>query len=126
MSETEVKHITPVVHSGDESSQATPEGSLTVPANFDDATTRKLLRKLDMRCLPPIFILWFLSFIDRVNIGMARLGGLEKDLHMQGNNFNIALCIFFAPFIIFEVPANLVLKFVKPSVWLPAQNFLLG
>lgn len=123
MPETEVKHIEPVVYTGETSSQVTPEGSLTAP---DDATTRKLLRKLDMRCLPPIFILWFLSFIDRVNIGMARLGGLEKDLHMQGNNFNIALCIFFAPFVIFEVPANLVLKFVKPSVWLPTQNFLLG
>lgn len=76
--------------------------------------------------LPPIFILWFLSFIDRVNIGMARLGGLEKDLNMHGNNFNIALTIFFAPMILFEVPSNLVLRRIGPSHWLPGQNFLLG
>ena len=79
-----------------------------------------------MRVLPALFILWFLSFIDRVNIGMARLGGMEKDLHMAGNDFNIAMIIFFPPFILMEVPMNLILKKVSPGIWLPTQNFLLG
>lgn len=87
---------------------------------------RHLLHKLDMRVLPPLFILWFLSFIDRVNIGMARLGGMEKDLGMKGNDFNIAMIIFFPPFILMEVPMNLALKRFSPGLWLPGQNFLLG
>lgn len=126
MSETDVKGVRPEIGTEEKSVHTTPEGSVTTGVKYDDATVRKLLLKLDYRVLPPIFILWFLSFIDRVNIGMARLGGLEKDLGMKGNDFNIALTIFFAPFVLFEVPANLVLKKVKPSYWLPIQNFLLG
>ena len=97
-----------------------------IPHVSTDEETKKLLRKLDMRVLPALFILWFLSFIDRVNIGMARLGGMEKDLHMAGNDFNIAMIIFFPPFILMEVPMNLILKKVSPGIWLPTQNFLLG
>lgn len=53
---------------------------------------RKLIWKLDVRLLPPLFMLWFISLIDRVNIGAARIQGLEKDLGMnpRSNQFNIA------------------------------------
>jgi hypothetical protein len=53
---------------------------------------RKLIWKLDVRLLPPLFILWFISLIDRVNIGTARIQGLEKDLGMNplSKQFNIA------------------------------------
>jgi len=56
------------------------------------AEYRKLIWKLDVRLLPPLFILWFISLIDRVNIGAARIQGLEKDLGMnpKSNQFNIA------------------------------------
>jgi hypothetical protein len=65
----------------------------------DDATEtvsgaeyRKLIWKLDVHLLPPLFVLWFISLIDRVNIGTARIQGLEKDLGMNplSNQFNIA------------------------------------
>lgn len=104
------------------------DGSLSSQqqAAEDDAAMRRLLWKLDMRVLPPLFVLWFLSFIDRINIGMARLGGMEKDLGMQGNQFNIAMVIFFPPFILMEVPANMLLRKLSPKVWLPMQNFVLG
>ena len=103
------------------------DGSLSEDHKIeDDAAMRRLLWKLDMRVLPPLFVLWFLSFIDRVNIGMARLGGMEKDLGMQGNQFNIAMIIFFPPFILMEVPANMLLRKLSPKVWLPMQNFVLG
>ncbi|KAL1305047.1 hypothetical protein AAFC00_001988 [Neodothiora populina] len=131
----DIKGTTPVVAP----SKEIDEGGAYSPSNSDSfyvedgekvdynaAELRKLLWKLDLRVLPPIFLLWFLSFIDRVNIGMARLGGLEKDLNMKGNDFNVALCIFFAPFILFEIPFNMILKKIKPSVWLPVQNFLLA
>jgi len=60
--------------------------------SLTSAEYRKLIWKLDLRLLPPLFILWFISLIDRVNIGTARLQGLEKDLGMnpKSNQFNIA------------------------------------
>lgn len=59
---------------------------------FSSAEYRKLIWKLDVRLLPPLFILWFISLIDRVNIGTARIQGLEKDLGMNplSTQFNIA------------------------------------
>lgn len=59
---------------------------------WSSARHRQLIWKLDVRLLPPLFILWFISLIDRVNIGTARIQGLEKDLGMNpsGNQFNIA------------------------------------
>lgn len=59
---------------------------------FSNAEYRKLIWKLDVRLLPPLFVLWFISLIDRVNIGTARIQGLEKDLGMNplSTQFNTA------------------------------------
>ena len=43
---------------------------------------------------------------------------LPADLHLVGNQQNVALAIFFVPYILFEVPSNICLKFFKPHVWL--------
>lgn len=105
------------------------QSSITnVPYHIDLEHARQVTRKCDLRILPPLFLLWFLSFADRVNIGNARIQGLEKDLGMnpRGNDFSIALVIFFVPFVLFEVPSNLVLKHVKPSLWLALEVLLLS
>jgi hypothetical protein len=58
-----------------------------------------------------------MSVISRGNIGNARLAGLEDHLNMTGDQYNIALTIFFVPYIVFEVPANMALKYLSPRVW---------
>ena len=93
---------------------------------YDKDRIRKLTRKCDIRVVLPFFLIWFFPFIDRVNIGSARIQGLEKDLHMIGNQFNVALVIFFIPLILFEVPSNLGLKRISPRLWLGGQTLLLG
>lgn len=85
---------------------------------FDAAAEKALLRKCDICVVPILFVLFMLSFIDRINIGNARLQGLEKDLDMKNHDYNIALFTFFIPYILFEVPSNLILKKVLPSTWL--------
>ena len=72
---------------------ASPTKSIDAAAVIlSNAEYRKLIWKLDLHLLPPLFILWFISLIDRVNIGAARIQGLEKDLGMNplSNQFNIA------------------------------------
>jgi hypothetical protein len=61
--------------------------------------------------------------------GNAKIQGLTKDLDMEGPNagrYNIALFIFFVPYILFEVPSNLVLKKLAPSTWLSLIMVLWG
>lgn len=78
---------------------------------------RALLRKLDYHILPWITMLFLLSFLDRANIGNARLAGLEIDLGLHGLQFNHALAIFYPFYILVEVPSNLMLKRTRPSLW---------
>ncbi len=89
---------------------------------------RKLIWKLDLHLLPPLFALWFVSLVDRVNIGSANIFGLQKDLHMnpKSNDFNIALIIVLIGLITMEVPSNWLLKKTSPSMVLAAESFLLG
>ncbi|MCJ1438832.1 hypothetical protein MMC27_008222 [Xylographa pallens] len=91
-----------------------PKGLLPV----DPAAEKKVVRKCDLHVMPMISLLYMLAFVDRINIGNARIQGLEKSLHMQGNNYNIALFVFFIPYILFEVPSNIILRKVAPSTWL--------
>lgn len=55
----------------------------------------------------------------RVNIANAITLGLPQDLHLDAktNQTNVALTIFFVPYIIFEIPSNLLLRHFKPHVW---------
>lgn len=43
---------------------------------------------------------------------------MVQDLNMTGHDYNIALFIFFVPYILFEVPSNIIIKRIAPSTWL--------
>ncbi|KAF4449685.1 hypothetical protein F53441_7086 [Fusarium austroafricanum] len=92
----------------------------------DSEATKKLLRKCDIRLLPPLMVIYFLSFMDRTNIGNAKIQGMTEDLKMTGNDYNMALFVFFIPYIIFEVPSNIIIKRISPSLWLSGITVLWG
>ncbi|KAI5958738.1 TNA1 [Candida pseudojiufengensis] len=87
---------------------------------------RKLQWKIDFCVLIPVCLLYFLAFLDRVNISNANLYGLQKDLNMTGTQYNTALTMFFVPYIFFELLGNYAIKFVKPHIWLSGSVFLFG
>ena len=59
-----------------------------------------------------------LCFLDRTNVGNARLVKLEVDLGMKGLDYNVALAIFFPFYVAAEIPSNMMLKRTRPSIWL--------
>ena len=87
---------------------------------------RKVLRKIDAFLLPMLSFLLLVAFLDRTNIGNARIQGLEKDLNMHDNQYNVALFIFFVPYMILDVPANICMKKLRPSRYLPTLMFCWG
>lgn len=95
---------------------------------FSNSDYRRLIWKLDRHLLPPLFLLWFISLIDRVNIGTARIQGLEKDLGMNplGNQFNIATVVVFVGLMLAEVPSNWLVKKFAPSTILCGECIILG
>ncbi|PNP74403.1 hypothetical protein FNYG_12452 [Fusarium nygamai] len=92
----------------------------------ESEATKKLLRKCDFRLIPPLMVIFFLSFMDRTNIGNAKIQGMTEDLKMTGSDYNMALFVFFIPYIIFEVPSNIMIKRISPSLWLAGITVLWG
>lgn len=66
------------------------------------------------------------GFIDRTNIGNARLAGFEKDLGLKGYDYNTVLSIFYVSYIIFEIPSNMACKWIGPGRYLPAISVGFG
>lgn len=89
-------------------------------SGFDEAATKRLLRKIDWTLIPFLALLYLLSFLDRTNIGNARLAGLEDDLGMRGLDYNVALSVFFPWYVAAEIPSNLAMKRFRPSIWIPS------
>lgn len=57
----------------------------------DTIEAKRVLRKIDLRLLPLMILLYTLTFLDRVNIGNAAVWHLESDLHMKGYDYNIVV-----------------------------------
>jgi sugar phosphate permease len=85
----------------------------------DDPDDKKLLRKLDLHLIPTMTLLYLLSYLDRVNIGQAKIDGLTDSLNLTSGQYNACLSTFFVTYVIFEIPSNLVLKRLRPSRWIP-------
>ncbi|KAJ3549587.1 hypothetical protein NM208_g426 [Fusarium decemcellulare] len=69
---------------------------------YEGQAGKKVVRKIDFRLIPIMAILYLLAHIDRGNIGNAKIEGMDKDLGLTGNQYNIASTIFFVPYIIFD------------------------
>ncbi|CEI62484.1 unnamed protein product [Fusarium venenatum] len=89
-------------------------------AGWSEADTNRLIRKIDWAIIPFVSLLYLLSFLDRTNIGNARLDTLELDLGMSGLMYNHALVIFFPFYIVAEIPSNMAMKRFKPWIWIPS------
>ncbi|KAF4850533.1 putative transporter [Colletotrichum siamense] len=98
--------------------ELTPEDQAFLD-NFPEERKKRVMRKLDWRLVPLLGLLYLISFLDRANIGNAKIEGLPEDLNLTGQQYNIALCVFFITYILFEVPSNmLLLKFKRPSTYM--------
>lgn len=97
--------------------------SIPNPTNINE---KALLRRLDLKLLPPLTLLYLLSFLDRSNVGNAKLEGLTADLHITGNQYLLTLTMYFVGYVLFEIPCNLILKRTTPRFWLPTLMLAWG
>jgi hypothetical protein len=72
-----------------------------------------------MKLIPWLCILYLLAFLDRANIGNAKIAGLTHDLNLSTSQFNATLTIFFVSYSVFEPLTNVLLKRLRPSVFIP-------
>lgn len=105
----------------DISSRSSKDGSISSEEleEFRNIDEKKLIRKIDRRLLPLFTILYLLSFLDRGNIGNAKIEGLAEDLNLHGTQYNICLTIFFVFYASLEIPSNIILKHIRPKIFIP-------
>lgn len=88
------------------------------------AAERALILKQDLRIIPLAASIYLLCYLDRSNIGNAKvLNSLTKDdllssTHMTALQYTIALMVFLIAYALFEVPSNYFLKKLRPSRWI--------
>lgn len=103
---------------------------------------KKLLRKIDMRLMPILWIMYILNYVDRTNIvssmyrfqgslanmhqGNAKIAGMMTDLKLTDERYSLALSIFFIGYLIMEVPSNMILSRSRPSIFLPGIMLVWG
>ncbi|KAF7631967.1 hypothetical protein AFLA_012813 [Aspergillus flavus NRRL3357] len=84
---------------------------------------RALLRKIDLHLMIPLWIVFVFGFLDRINLGNVSVLGILQELQMTGTDMADALQIFFVPYIISDVPSNVLLKRFAPSTWISMLTF---
>ena len=83
---------------------------------------RTILWKISLRLLPFLFLLYVVNILDRVNVGMAKLGGMPGDLGLPSDQaesiFGFGAGIFYLGYLLFEVPSNLILQRIGARRWI--------
>jgi D-galactonate transporter len=80
-------------------------------------TTEKLYARVGWRLLPFLFICYVVAYLDRVNIGFAKLQ-MQADLQLSDTVYGLGAGIFFLGYFLFEVPANLLMLRVGARRWI--------
>src|SRR5438552_8916861 len=97
--------------------------AVTVPPQPD--LGRRVVRKLFWRLLPFLFLLYVVNYLDRINVGFAKLQ-MQDQLEFSERVFGIAFGIFFAGYFFFQLPSNLALARVGARRWMAAIMVLWG
>ncbi|EKM77389.1 hypothetical protein AGABI1DRAFT_122128 [Agaricus bisporus var. burnettii JB137-S8] len=93
----------------------------TIPDPQRLAEEKALVWKLDKRILPFACLLYLFAYLDRSNLGNARLQGLADDIldgDPTGRKFDWVNSVFFFSYIIFQIPASVLSKLCPPRVWM--------
>jgi hypothetical protein len=88
-----------VLHSASSPEAQDAGGPALAPGEKEDKATRRLVRKMDMRLLPVLAVIYAFALIDRVNLPNARISGMDVDLGLSiGNRYSLVVMILFVSF----------------------------
>ncbi|WP_392562677.1 MFS transporter [Orbus sturtevantii] len=92
---------------------------------FDNPVLNSAIKKTWRRLIPFMFIMYFVAFIDRVNIGFAK-DAFAADINLSNEAYALGAGIFFAAYALCGVPANLMMNKLGAKHWLGATTMLWG
>ncbi|KAI4752518.1 putative MFS transporter [Aureobasidium sp. EXF-3400] len=112
-------------HISDDTGKGYAEGTISGFV-VDQKEEQRLVWKFDLRILPILTIMYLFNSLDKSNMGNAKTHGLEKDLGLQGDDYNIALSVFYVPYVLTAPFLGFAGKKYGPSRVLPLMMFTFG
>ncbi|KAL4773547.1 major facilitator superfamily domain-containing protein [Aspergillus nidulans var. acristatus] len=79
---------------------------------------KNLVRQLDFHLMPAVVILFLMNILDRNNIANAKISGLPTSLCITNTQYNTCLMIFYVGYVLTQVPSNILILKVKPSLYI--------
>ncbi|KKA25997.1 hypothetical protein TD95_002705 [Thielaviopsis punctulata] len=100
---------------------------VSLPPSWTAAEEAAVQHKIDLRVIPTVTALYLVCFLDRVNVGNARIEGMDTDLQLSvGVRFNIVLTMFYITYALSEVPSNILLKHIGGRFYIPSLVVCFG
>ncbi|KAH7189616.1 major facilitator superfamily domain-containing protein, partial [Fusarium flagelliforme] len=93
-------------------------GDYSGAAKKTDPEEIKLVKKLDRWIMPTLWSMYWLNYLDRNAITLARLNGFEEDLGLKGTEYSTAVSILFVGYILGQIPSNMIITRVRPSYYM--------
>lgn len=88
-----------------------------------DPAEIKLVKKLDIWILPILWLMYWLNFLDRNAITIARLDGLEKELKLTGIQYQTCISLLFVGYILGQIPSSQYTHQYPKNLWKKADDF---
>lgn len=92
---------------------------------YDSPVLNSAISKTWKRLVPLMFILYFIAFIDRVNVGFAK-HAMQADIGLSDSAYALGAGIFFAAYALFGIPANLVMTKLGAKRWISITTIVWG
>ncbi|KAJ7581161.1 MFS general substrate transporter [Mycena floridula] len=85
---------------------------------------RRFLNKLDACLITYAALSYFSKYLDQTNITNAYVSGMQEDLGLHGNQLNYITTAWTCGYVIGQIPSNLLITRIRPSIWIPAMEVI--
>jgi len=99
---------------------------IQIQGGVDRTVEKRLLWKLDIHILPLLAVMYLFNSIDKSNLGNAKTDGLEADLGLVDNQYNLLLSLFYVPFVVTGPFMNMATKKFGAKLILPTAMITFG
>ncbi|CAI6088292.1 unnamed protein product [Clonostachys chloroleuca] len=87
---------------------------------------RRFVTKVDLWIMTYVCLAYFVKYLDQTNVVNAYVTGMKEDLNMKGNEYNMLLTMFTIGYTLGNLPSQLMMTKIRPSIWLPTLELIWG
>ncbi|KAI1458641.1 putative allantoate permease [Annulohypoxylon moriforme] len=94
--------------------------------HIDQNEARRILRRIDWRIMPLLFLTYALNFMDKTILSSAAVFGLRQDTHLKGSNYSWVSSVFYFGYFLWAYPTTLLIARLPIAKYLAANTFVWG